>query len=210
MAIDRPNITNYNLTWGLNGRTSFNTANFAHGNLGLSNRTAVRDEGLTLSGATSLNDTLHLKCYIGAYDGIQPSGDHNKRVTGRVHVNFLDPGPGYYNTSTYLGKKKTFALGFSYDTQGGIANDDVLGEIDYTWFEIDAFAEYPIGEGSLSIETAYMNLDLDDATQLNDTTSTRKNARQTQGNGWYAQARYLIKEWNLQPGLPMSNGKAMP
>ncbi|MCF6248415.1 MAG: OprO/OprP family phosphate-selective porin [Desulfobacula sp.] len=199
MAIDRPNVTNYNLTWGLNGRTNFNTATFSDGNLGLGNSTAVRDEGATLFGSTSMSDTLHVKYYLGLYDGIQVSGNDNKRFTGRIQVNFLDPEAGYFNTSTYLGKKKTFALGVSYDKQDGIAADDVLGAIDYSWFEIDAFVEYPVGNGSLTFETAYLDLDLDNATQLNDSTATRKDARQTQGNGWYAQTGYLFKDTNIQP-----------
>lgn len=201
MAIDRPNITNYNLTWGLNGRMSFNTANFPDGNLALANDTSVRDEGVTLFGSKSMTDTFHFKYYLGAYDGIQDTGNDNKRFIGRVQVNFLDPEPGYYNTSTYLGKKKTLGFGISYDGQDGITTDAATGEVDYRWFEIDAFAEYPIGNaGSLTFETAFMDLDLDDSTQFNDS-GTSVDVRKTQGQGWYAQTGYFLKDWNLQPWI---------
>lgn len=199
MAIDRPSITNYNLTWGLNGRMNFNTANFPDGNLSLSNGTAVRDEGLTLFGSRSFNEDFHFKYYLGVYDGIQEAGEDDKRFTGRVQFNLFDPEPGYYNTSTYLGKKRTVGFGLSYDTQDRIATDNILGEIDYDWFELDAFVDYPVGPGSLTFEAAYSNLDLDGATQLDDTSGTLKDARQTEGNGWYMQAGYFFKDWNVQP-----------
>jgi hypothetical protein len=199
MAIDRPNMTNYNLTWGLNGRMSFNTDTLPDGNLSLSNDTSVRDEGVTLFGAKSMSDTFHFKYYLGIYDGIQPTGDDSKRFTGRVQFNFLDAESGYFNTSTYLGKKQTFGLGLSYDTQDGIATDSIIGDVDYQWYSIDAFADYPLGDGSLTFEAAYNSLDLDDATQLDDGSGTLKDARQTQGDGWYMQTGYLINDWNLQP-----------
>jgi hypothetical protein len=48
------------------------------------------------------------------------------------------------------------------------------------------------------MEAGYNNLDLDGATQLDDG-GTIRNAKETEGKGWYAQAGYLIKNWNLQP-----------
>ena len=70
--------------------------------------------GVTLFGSGSLSDTSHLKYYLGFYDGIQASGsdksDRNLRMTARAQLNLFDAEAGYYNLSTYLGKKKT--LGF--------------------------------------------------------------------------------------------------
>jgi len=53
MAIDRPGITGYNLTWGLNGGAVFNTAAFEDGNLDLEGDANIRDIGATLFGSTS-------------------------------------------------------------------------------------------------------------------------------------------------------------
>lgn len=194
MAIDRPNITNYNLTWGLNGRYAFNTETFPNGNLPLSNATAVRDEGVTLFGSSSFNENVHFKYYLGIYDGIQTESTDEERLTARVQFNFLDSEPGYFNMSTYLGKKKTIGIGASYDRQNSIAQDAVQGNIDYAWWEVDTFLDLPLGPGFITVEGAYQDLDLDDATQMG-----ALNARETQGNGWFVQTGYLIEDLKLQP-----------
>ncbi len=198
MAMDRTNITNYNLTWGLNGRIQFNTDNYPNGNLPLSGEVNVRDLGATLFGSHSFTDTVHIKYYAGIYDGIQDAGGDKERYTGRVQMNFLDPEPGYYNLSTYLGEKKTIGVGVAYDTQNDIAEDAVKGKIDYRWWSADAFADLPLGPGSVTAEVGYHDLDLDDATQLM-VNGTVRNAKMTQGDGWYAEAGYFIKNWNIQP-----------
>ncbi|MGA6927337.1 MAG: porin [Desulfosarcina sp.] len=201
MAIDRPGITNYNLTWGLNGRFGFNNANLPDGDLALSNDVSVRDTGATLFGATSLSETLHFKYYLGVYDGIQASGEDKERYTARVQMNLFDAEPGYYNSSTYLGEKRTVGLGISYDTQDDIATDAVQGATGYSWYSIDAFADLPMGPGSATLEAAYSNLDLDDATQLDTGLIATQNALRTQGDGWYAQAGYYFENLKLQPWL---------
>ncbi|MBC15422.1 MAG: porin [Desulfovibrio sp.] len=199
LAMDRPAITNYNLTWGLNARPQFNTSNLIDGNLALSGTGAVRDTGLTLFGTHSFTDTAHIKYYGGVYNGIQEgSNENNKRFTGRAQFNFFDPESGYFNSATYLGKKKTIGFGASYDYQSDIATDAILGDVDYKWFELDAFAEYPLGPGSITAEAAFQNLDLGGATQLNDTAGT-KDARNTQGSGYYLQTGYYLEEYKLQP-----------
>lgn len=197
MCIDRPNIANYNLTWGLNGRYAFNTETFPNGNLPLSNDTSVRDEGATLFGSSSFTDDFHFKYYLGVYDGLQDSDSDKERYTARVQFNFFDPEPGYYNLSTYLGKKKTIGIGASYDMQNKIAEDPVQGDIDYRWWEVDAFLDYPLGPGYLTFEGAYQDLDLDGATQVG--VVGGPNARETEGNGWFVQTGYFITDYNLQP-----------
>ncbi|BBO77426.1 outer membrane channel protein [Desulfosarcina widdelii] len=198
MAIDRPGITNYNLTWGLNGRFGFNNASLTDGNLALSNDESVRDNGATLFGSSSVAEMFHFKYYFGVYDGIQASGEDKERYTARLQVNLFDAEPGYYNSSTYLGKKRTVGLGVSYDTQDDIATDAVQGATGYTWYSVDVFADLPLGPGAATLEAAYSDLDLDDATQLNDGTGSQ-NALETQGNGWYAQAGYYFESLKLQP-----------
>jgi hypothetical protein len=203
MAIDRPGITGYNLTWGLNGGAVFNTAAFEDGNLDLEGDANIRDIGATLFGSTSLNEFVHAKYYIGAYNGIQfRNNDEDKeRVTARVQLNLFDPEPGYYNLSTYLGKKKTIAIGASIDHQQRIARDTATNDnINYIWYSIDAFADIPVGPGSATFEAGYSNLDLEDSTSLRDSASgPPKNAKETEGKGFYVQSGYYLENLNIQP-----------
>jgi hypothetical protein len=217
MCIDRPNITNYNLTWGLNGKVGFNTgANFAQGDLPIGNDVAVRDLGATFFSSHSFSDTFHGRFYAGLYDGIDNTED-SLRFTARVALNFFDPEPGYYNLSTYLGKKKTVSVAASYDYQKDFAQDTSKGFVDYKWFEIDGFVDYPLGPGALTAEVSYQNLDLDNAKNLivgstttltapagggtvtSTTTPTTQNAKETQGDGFYGQIGYYLTDYKVQP-----------
>jgi len=204
LAIDRPGITNYNLTWGLNGGAVFNTAIFDDGNLDLSGDGNVnRDIGVTLFGSTSFTETIHAKYYVGGYTGIQfmNNAEDKERVTGRVQLNFFEPEPGYYNLSTYLGEKKTVAIGASIDHQQRIARDTAKDDnINYIWYSIDAFADIPVGPGSTTFEAGYSNLDLEDSTSFRDSASgSPKNAKETEGDGFYVQSGYYLENLNLQP-----------
>jgi len=203
MAIDRPGITGYNLTWGLNGGAVFNTAAFEDGDLDLEGDANIRDIGATLFGSTSFNEFVHAKYYVGAYNGIQfRNNDEDKeRVTARVQLNLFEPEPGYYNLSTYLGEKKTIAIGASIDHQQRIARDTVTdNNINYIWYSIDAFADIPVGPGSTTFEAGYSNLDLEDSTSLRDSASgPPKNAKETEGKGLYVQTGYYLENLNLQP-----------
>jgi hypothetical protein len=197
MAIDRPNITNYNLTWGLNGKVGFNTGpNFAQGDQSLASTSSVRDDGVTLFSSHSFSDTLHAKFYLGFYDGIEVTDKDDHRFTARAQVNFFDPEPGYYNLSTYLGKKKTVGIGASFDYQEDI-DEDTTGDFhDYTWFEADAFMDYPVGPGTLTAEASYQHLDLDGSGVL---VNGGTEAKQTSGDGVYAQIGYYLPDWDVQP-----------
>ena len=204
MAIDHPGTSDYNLTWGLNGGAVFNTAIFEDGNLDLSGDGNVnRDIGVTLFGSTSFSEIFHVKYYVGGYTGIQymNNSEDKERVTGRVQLNFFDPEPGYYNLSTYLGRKKTVAIGGSIDHQQRIARDAVTNDnINYLWYSFDAFADIPIGPGSATIEAGYSNLDLEGSTSLQDSASgPPKNAQETEGEGFYVQGGYYLENLNLQP-----------
>ena len=204
MAIDRPGITDYNLTWGLNGGAVFNTAFFDDGNLDLSGDGNVnRDIGVTLFGSTSFTETFHVKYYVGGYTGIQfmNNAEDKERVTGRVQLNFFEPEPGFYNLSTYLGAKKTVAIGASIDHQQRIARDTITNDnVNYIWYSIDAFADIPLGPGSTTFEAGYSNLDLEDCTSLQDSASgPPKNAKETEGKGFYVQSGYYLENLKLQP-----------
>jgi len=203
LAIDRPGITGYNLTWGLNGGAIFNTASFEDGNLDLEGEANIRDIGVTLFGSTSLNEFFHAKYYVGAYNGIQfrNNGEDKERVAARLQLNLFDPEPGYHNHSTYLGERKTIAIGASIDHQQRIARDTLTDDnVNYLWYSVDTFADIPLGPGGVSVEAGYSNLDLEGSTSLQDSDSgPPKNAKETEGQGFYVQTGYYLKNLNFQP-----------
>ncbi len=194
MTIDRPGLTYKNLSWGLRSLDRFanGTISQTSDNLGADN--AVRDVGATLFGSGSFSDTTHLKYYAGMYDGVQDASssvaDGNKlRFAGRVQLNLFDAEPGYFNSSTYLGKKKTVGFGLSVESQDEIQDKTTgttLDTADYSYWEADAFIEWPMGDGAFTAEAAYSDLDLDKADA---------SAAQAQGSGFYVQAGYYINQW---------------
>ncbi|MCG6945945.1 MAG: OprO/OprP family phosphate-selective porin [Deltaproteobacteria bacterium] len=203
MAIDHPGITGYSLTWGLNGGAVFNTTAFEDGNLDLEGDANLRDIGGTFFGSFSLNEMVHAKYYVGAYNGIQfmNDDDDKERVAARLQINFLDPEPNYYNLSTYLGQKKTIGIGVSIDSQQRIARDLIDDDnVNYIFYSFDAFADLPVGPGSATIEAGYSNLNLDNSRALRDSASgPPKNGQETEGQGFYVQSGYFINNLHLQP-----------
>ncbi|MBT8091319.1 MAG: OprO/OprP family phosphate-selective porin [Gammaproteobacteria bacterium] len=199
MTMDRPGNNYKNLTWGTRALRNFSTSTVGTTDGGLRGDVDVRDVGATLFGSGSLSDTSHLKYYLGFYDGIQASGasksDRNLRMTARAQWNLFDAEAGYYNLSTYVGKKKTLAFGISYDVQDEVQVADGSGLLsagaygDYAYYSVDAFAEWPMGDGTLTAEAAFSNLDLDGADSA---------ALQSEGDGFYVQAGYLLPN-NWQP-----------
>ncbi|MGB5333221.1 MAG: porin [Woeseiaceae bacterium] len=199
MTMDRPGNNYKNLTWGTRSLRNFSTSTVSTTDGGLRGDVDVRDMGVTLFGSGSLSDTSHLKYYLGFYDGIQASGanksDRNLRMTARAQWNLFDAEAGYYNLSTYVGKKKTLGFGISYDVQDEVQVADGLGLLsagtygDYAYYSVDAFAEWPMGDGTLTAEAAFSNLDLDGADVA---------ALQAEGDGFYVQAGYLLPN-NWQP-----------
>lgn len=161
LGIDRPGITGYNLTWGLRGRVEFDTTTLKNTNSGIWGPYKDRDLGATFFGTYAFSDMLHFKYYAGIYRGIQKStaSSDKPRLTVRVQMNLFDPEPGYENRGTYLGTKKTIAIGYSNDTQHNVVTNLKHGSgVDYTSFnEFDLFIEYPIGPGSATFEGSYLH-----------------------------------------------------
>jgi hypothetical protein len=161
MAIDRPGITGYNLTWGLRSRVEFDTTTLRNTNSGIHGPYQDRDLGATFFGTYSFSDLLHLKYYAGMYRGIQKTsgGSFKPRLTARLQMNLFDPEPDYDNSGTYLGTKKTIAIGYSNDTQHDVVtnlkNDS---GVDYTSFnEFDLFVDWPAGPGSVTFEGTFLH-----------------------------------------------------
>jgi hypothetical protein len=161
MAMERPGITGYNLTWGQRGRVEFNTGTLANTDSGLSPTVADRDIGGTFFGTYSFNDMVHFKYYAGLYKGIQKNAKNENwpRYTIRGQLNLFDAEPDYDNNGTYLGTKKTVALGLSRDYQWSVTSE--LGSKDagdYVWNNIDLFVEYPLGPGSATFDWGYEHM----------------------------------------------------
>lgn len=189
MTIDRPGNNTKNLTWGTRSLGRFSTTTISDTDGGLRGDNAVRDMGVTLFGSGSLSDTSHLKYYLGFYDGVQngtDNSDKNLRMTARAQLNLFDSEPGYYNSSTYLGKKKTLGFGISYDVQDEVQDAAAGGYGDYSYYSVDAFMEWPMGDGTLTAEAAFSDLDLDGA---------NANALRSEGDGFYVQAGYFLNGW---------------
>jgi hypothetical protein len=203
MTMDRPGITNYNLTWGLKGNTALQTGTVPGTRIGTFGDNQVRDTGVTLFGSgANIDDSRHFKYYLGVAEGSKYSAD-TLRFSARAQINFGDAEPSYYNSSTYLGKKDTIGIGVAIDIQNDFATDFVTGEqVNYSLFTIDAFVEKPLGGGSLTMEAAYTSLELEGgvnelADQSGDVLVAGATADRTQGDGFYIQSGYLIG--SLQP-----------
>ncbi|HMB68279.1 MAG TPA: porin, partial [bacterium] len=198
MTMDRPGIIYKSLNWGGRMLRTFSNNTIAGTSSGLAVGVAVRDLGATIFGSGPVGENAHLKYYLGVYDGVNGdgaegdetivNGEDTPHVTGRVQVNFFDAEGGYYNAATYLGKKKTVGVGASVDLQTDVAMAGTVAEpipVDYLYYTVDGFVEWPAGEGSLTAEAAWSMLDFDDVAGL----------MHAQGNGLYAQAGYYINDW---------------
>lgn len=185
LAMDRPGSIYKALTWGGRGLSTFDTATYGDSDSGIRGSTQVRDVGVTVFGVNSSNNT-HFKYYLGTYDGTPAGGKDSERYTGRLQLNFGDAEPSYYSIASYLGGKDTVGIGVSFDTQSDVAGSRTP-LTDYTYYEVDLFAEKPMGSGFVSFEAAYHSLDLDGANP------------QAEGDGFYVQAGYLMSNKKWQP-----------
>ncbi|KPV39966.1 hypothetical protein AN478_07180 [Thiohalorhabdus denitrificans] len=124
---------------------------------------AGRDDGAAVWGTVGEGA---FKYQVGAFEGRQggPDVDDNPMYAGRLTLNFLDPEPGYYNSSTYYGNKDILALGlvgmFEKDGAGTAGSPG-----DFTGWNVDGLFEKNLGAfGVFSLEGAYYSYDLDGAT----------------------------------------------
>lgn len=210
LALDRPGLTYRSLTWGARGKYAFTNTTFGDSNSKLlsQGRANVRDLGVTWFGNYSFTDWAHLKYYVGAYDGVQTAYKDNLRYTARVQLNFLDKESGYYNDGTYLGGKRTVAVGATYDAQKAVALDQAsTKKVDYALWSADLFTEVPLPVGSLTAELGYVHLGLGGGGALVTAGGTvLGNAAQAQGAGFYGQVGYFVKD--VQPWLGYEDWKS--
>ncbi len=209
MAIDRPNFGFKNLSFGGRAMTAFATSTLDDTDSGLRMDAQVRDEGVTFWGDHSRTNDLHFKYYLGVYDGWDrsPARDNGDlRYSGRAAVNFGDHENGFFNSSTYLGLKRTIGLGASFDAQNRVATEAVTeSSVNYRYWTVDLFAEQPVGWGSLTFEAAYGQLDLDKGDNIlldrNGDPLGGVPGRQAQGDGFYLQAGYYMPGIKIQPWI---------
>ncbi len=140
-----------------------------------------RDDGVVAWG--NLADGL-VQYRFGLFEGQKAPENHdrNLRTSGRVSVSLLDPEKAWFNQGNYLGNKKVLSLGFGFDRQADIRwNPD--GPInDYAAWTADLFFDHPVGEGSVVLEGAY--LDIQNAQTLGD------------AKNYYIQTGYLLPKFS--------------
>lgn len=199
LAFDRPGITNYNMTWGMKGNVALQTGTVPGTKLATFGDYQVRDRGVTLFGSGQIDSQNHLKYYASRNRGSR-FADNTSRSSFRLQWNHGDAEPSYYNCSSYLGKKQTVAVGIAIDKQDRFAADAITFEdVDYRLFTIDAFIEQPWAEGYLTVESAYIKLDLDDTinplADFSFEPLSSAPTSQTQGHGYYIQTGYMLGHW---------------
>src|SRR6478752_722333 len=111
-----------------------------------------RNDGVTVWGQAGGG---MFKYYLGAYnmfDGVQ-----KPLISGRLALSLLSPEPGYYGSSTYLGKDiLAIGLGGQYQKNGdGTIKPGATGLTDYGMVLADALFEKKIGDGALDIEGGF-------------------------------------------------------
>jgi hypothetical protein len=119
---------------------------------------AGRDNGFLVNGDIQGGK---FKYAFGIYEGMQSFGEGDSLLyAGRAVVNFFDPEPGYYNSSTYYSEKDILALGFAFQHQSDVV---FLGPNDFeafTGYNFDLLFEKKLGEmGAASLEGAWYNYD---------------------------------------------------
>jgi len=146
-----------------------------------------RDDGLTLWG--NLLDG-HLQYRFMISEGVEGNNNpkDNLRYVGRVAVSLLEPEKGWFNKGTYLGKKKVLSIGFGMDRQNDLKLGGKEGQDNRVW-TTDLFFDHPVGEGAVTVEAAY--IDIDNCTQKMPDLYGDLEAGDDAQN-WYVNVGYLV------------------
>ena len=146
-----------------------------------------RDDGLTLWG-NPFDGLLQYRFMIseGVEDDNNP--EDNLRLVGRLSLSLLDPEKGWFNKGTYFGKKKVLSFGVGMDRQDDLTLGGTEGLDNEVW-TADAFFDYPVGEGAVTVEAAY--IDIDNCTQGTPNFYHDLEAGDDAQN-WYINAGYLL------------------
>lgn len=150
---------------------------------------AGRDDGGSIWGELFGS---HFKYQLGIFQGQghQPGGPNvsdDKLFAARFVYNFLDPEPGYYNSSTYFGAKKVLALGVTVQHQGDASGTPTTRK-DFTGEEVDLLFEYPLDIGVVTLEGAFYNFD------YGNTPAALRPPGTLEGKAFYVQTGYLFPQ----------------
>lgn len=153
-----------------------------------------RDDGVTIWG-NPLDGLLQYRFMVSeGVEGktenetvvINDNPDDSLRFVGRVAVSLLEPETGWFNKGTYLGKKKVLSLGFGYDTQDDLTLNGREDQDNRVW-TADVFFDHPLGEGAMTVEAAY--IDIQNCTQTHNFSEL---AAGDDAENWYIQSGYLL------------------
>lgn len=155
-----------------------------------------------------------------------PEPKSSLMYVARLHYSFLDPEPGSGYVGTFFGKKKILTIGagaafepdavyknvsytpanFITDTQESITlvNRETA---DYSAYAADLMFEYPYSFGTVTVNSQYLKIDLDDAYKTNGDIADRNTiiaGPNGQKQGGFVKLAYMLpgkigKEGRLQP-----------
>jgi hypothetical protein len=147
-----------------------------------------RDDGVTLWG-NLLKGLLQYRLMIS--EGVEDNAknpEDSLRFAGRLSLSLLEPETGWFNQGTYLGKKKVLSLGLGMDRQDDLTLAGSEGQDNTVW-TVDAFLDYPMGEGAVTAEAAY--IDINNCSQGGSNFYHDLEAGDD-GQNWYISAGYLL------------------
>lgn len=204
LTFDRPGVIYKSLSWGTRALAKFSSLTMNNTDAGLRGTVDVRDIGVMAINTHSFSEKFHYKIYASVTEGARTASGERGIIRGQL--NFGNAESGHFNHSSYLGKKETFSLGLSWDTQPNVAFDSTNEKlVDYELLSVDAFWEKKIAASALNLEAAWITLDLDNAGVLSDpnnmTPISSNAAVQSQGSGYYIQSALIFRRWQPWLGL---------
>ncbi|MCR4290678.1 MAG: hypothetical protein NUV86_10515 [Candidatus Scalindua sp.] len=137
------------------------------------------------------------KWQFTASDGREIPGGSNAhpdhlQYSGRLTYNFWEPESGFYNSSTYYGKKDVLAIGLVgfHQTDGvGTATDPR----NFDGWNVDFLLEKHFGWGTIDIEAAYFDYNTHGAVD-DEKARTDGQSAQSDGQAWEGGVSYLYPE----------------
>ncbi len=146
-----------------------------------------RDDSITLWG-NPMDGLIQYRLMVS--EGVEGDSnpDDNLRFVGRLSVSLLEPEKGWFNQGTYLGNKKVLSFGLGMDSQKDLTLSSLADQDNFVW-TIDGFFDYPVADGAVTAEAAYINID--NCTQTQPQAYTSLSAGDNAKN-WYINAGYLL------------------
>ncbi len=202
----------------LSGPFYLNAWDFPFVQFGYPNIFQGRDDGLAVWG--QLKEGM-FKWQLGVFEGFtgrgtgEPNDEDNLMYTGRLTLNFLDPEPGYYNSSTYYGDKDVLAFGLAGMHQRHAVGTTADPE-DFNGYSVDFLFEKKLTkewvgdipgltDGVLTLEAAYYDFDDSDAAEVDPAGAFTPLERQ--GESYFMLVSYLIPQ---ETGFGPMQGRFQP